>query len=484
MAFCMKCGAPLLEGAVFCIKCGAKQDEEEFQTAEPAEPASQEQPAVEGETEILMEDTPAGQGGTEILMEEQPLQAPTFQPRPGEIKQKALRTEQPQKKKGGFVKKLILPLVAIMAIAAAAVAVMKMTAKPLQGGASFALVDIKDCVDVVAEGNDGLGVMTFTVDTNEITDILRGEGFDLTKGQAKEIAESVVVTAAKTENLSNGEEVLFTASGDINKMSEHGIRFAQSTWGYTISGLTPTTKIDPFEYVEVYFTGISPCIDIDYEAKDVPNGIGRLSYEWDREGEFAKGDEVILRCTEDPARYIEDGFSFTEMEKTYVIDNVASYVKYPGDITEEGLNRLKKEAEDSINAMLNEHEFDDNPVKNTGLTYIGLLVLNKKNMDGWGGNSEVVLIYSTSIYSDILSPTTVYYPYRFYDVVVREDGFIDIGERDEPAYGEDSDLYPKGTAYESPFPGFSDTDKMFSVLVRRRTDEFTYELDDAINKMF
>ncbi len=530
MAFCMNCGAELLEGAAFCIKCGARVDED-FEQEQPGEnseepiateetakaektanaeetgaaeePANTEEPAKAEETAKVEAVVTIDQNydKTELVESEQepvlgfglgqgqelglgPELSRTLGQTHEPIRNEALKeqTQKPVKKKGRFLKVLILILV-IAALGVSAVLFFKKTvAPPVKGGASFTLLDIRECVKVETEGNDGLGTLTLTVDTDEIYDILRGGGYDLSKSEAQAVAESVVVAPAKVDNLSNGEEVLLTATADTNIMSEHDIRFAQSTWGYTVSGLTPTIKIDPFEYVSVYFEGISPKVSVDYEAREVNSDIGTLSYEFDRRENLAKGDEITLKCTSDVSNYIEDGYSFSQTEKTYVVDDVIVYINLPEEINEEGLARMKKEAGDNIGAMLTEHELDESPVHNTGLKFEGVFILNKKQLDG-GDDNVVYLLYSTNIYSDIMSNTTVYFPFRFDDVVEYVDGTVGFDDY-YPDYGHDSGLFPHGTWLEDAFPGYSDTTIMFSKLVRSRTDEYNYELDESIAKMF
>lgn len=448
MAFCMNCGAELQEGAAFCIKCGTKIEEEV-----PA-------------TEVVKADEPP-----KILPKEAP-------------KKQVEATAIPEKSK----KKSKLPLILIAGVALVAVAVgavfgiKKLTKPPIEGGTSFKLLDIYDCVTVKTEGYDGAGVLEVAVDNGAIEEMLEDDYYELSSSDAEEIAYSISVNPAQTDSLSNGQEVLMTVGGNTEIMTQNGIRLKEFSWNYQVAGLTPVKEINPFDYVDITYEGISPYAKVNLEKKIFYNEVEDLTYEISKSEGIVKGDELTVTCTNDPQIFLENGIKLTETTKTFTVDNIKSFIKTPEELNDAVIQRMKTESEDSIGALLEEAHNDKRPVNNTGLKYEGLFVMTGKSYRN-SGNNEVILVYSTQISSERLQPTTVYYPFRFFDVVEYEDGIIDYGRYDA-AYGHDSDLYPFGYAYEQGFWGFSDSTTMFSVLARSRTDEYTYEVSEDLKDLF
>ncbi len=506
MIYCTNCGTKLPDDAAFCTNCGARIDaevgvEEDNRTEEPKtiqprmaqNSATVQQNTTQNDTtqQNTTQNNTTGQPGYTYQSQY------TYQPdktyRPNITYQPENTTGNPEidpetaarlklKKKKRFPAKLVLVLVAIVAVVAGAFAIKKMIAPPITGSSNFALFSIKEFVSYTAEGYDGIGVLTVTVDTEGIEDKLdRGE-FDMSSSDAAAVAESITITPAETENLSNGQEVMMRVSGDTEILKEYGIIFKESSYAYVVQGLTEVEAINPFDFVDVTFTGISPMAEARFEAKKVNSDFGELSYEFEESGRLKIGDEVVLKCMEDETYYLERGYRLSEMERSYTVEGVSAYIVTEDEINDTALLRMKKEAEDYINAYLEEEKIDSRPVNNTGLRYLGLLILTKKEMES-DRNNEVILVYTTNISSAQLSSTAVYYPYRFYDVVEYSDGTIDYGDKG-PAYDTDSEVFPHGYAYESAFKGFTDKTTMFTKLARSRTDEYTYEVGKELESEF
>ncbi len=448
MAFCMNCGAELQKGAAFCIKCGTKiEDEESVNEIEKADAPKKILPKEAPETEVAESVTPE------------------------------------RVKKKSKLPLMLIACIALLTVGAGAVfGIKKLTKPPIEGGTSFKLLDIYDCVSVTTDGYDGAGVLEVSVDNSAIEELLRDDYYELSSDEASDIAYSISVNPAQTDSLSNGQEVLMTVGANTGTMTQKGIRLKEFSWNYQVGGLTPVKEINPFDYVDITYEGISPYAEAHLDKKSFNKEVEDLSYEISKSEGIVKGENLTVTCTNDPQAFLENGIKLTETTKTFTVDNIKSYIKSPEELNDAVIQRMKTESEDSIGAMLEEARHDKRPVNNTGLKYEGLFILSSKDQHS-NGNNEVILVYTTQISSERLQATTVYYPFRFFDVVQYEDGIIDYG-RYETAYGHDSDLYPFGYNYEQGFWGFSDSTTMFSVLARSRTDEFTYEVSEDLKDLF
>lgn len=426
MIFCENCGSELEEGTAFCPTCGTKVVKEETNTAQAQPVQSQPQPNVSS------------------------------------------TTNNGSKQTSGLGLKIGGAAVAVVAIAAIAFGIANSGTK----------VDMEANTIIEVTGYDGNGKLSIDVDEESIYWDL--EGTKLTEDQIEKLVESIKVEASEDKKLSNGQEITITAKakGDMDKKLK--VKLKNTEWKYTVEDLDEVEVIDPFEYVEVSFSGTAPNGSASFDVKQVPD-LGYLDYELDNNKELSNGDKVTLTCKTDETKVNDLGYSFKETSKEYTVEGLTSYIASPADIDEEALSRMQTEATDTINAYLEEHP-KQYEVTNTDLQYEGSLVLMKKNYSGWGSNNEVIIIYSTQFSGGEknLMGETIYFPIRFRNVVKYEDGTIDYDSM-EKAYSDNS-----GVIYHSfwELAGYSDTTSMFSDLARSKTDEYTYEVSDDLKDLF
>jgi len=425
MIFCENCGSELKEGTAFCPNCGTK---------------------------IVMEETNTAQA--------QPVQS---QPQPNV----SSTTNNGSKQPNGLSMKIGGAVVAVVAVAAIAFGIASSGTK----------IDMEANTVIEVSGYDGNGKLSIDVDEESLYWEL--EGTKLTEEQVAKLVDSIKVEASEDTKLSNGQEITITAKakGDMDKKLK--VKLQNTEWKYTVEDLDEVEVIDPFEYVEVSFSGTAPNGSASFDVKQVPD-LGYLDYEFDNNKDLSNGDKVTLTCKTDKTTVNDLGYSFKETSKEYTVEGLTSYIVSPADIDEEALTRMQTEATDTINAYLEETKSHE--LENTGLNYEGSLVLVSKKIDGWGNGNEVILVYSTTVSGGEKSveATTIYFPIRFTNVVKYEDGTIDY-ESMEKAYYKNTDIeYYFYTTLE----GYADSTSMFSDIARSKTDVYTYEVSDDLKDLF
>ena len=416
MAFCKHCGAELAEGTAFCPKCGTKVD--------GSVPAAQ---------------TSASAAASD----------------------KTTKKEK-KEKKGGFGKVLGIAVVAVAAVGA--FLYFKPGSGVSIGGTN---VDVEASTSYIVDGYDGAGKLSVNVDYNAIKDAISNGSKDITDNDLYTLVDSVKVTPEVSDSLSEGQEVNLKLTYNSTIAEENKVKFKNTEWKYVISGLEPTTEINPFEYVDVTFEGVTPEGTVKYNASAVNSQLGTLNYEFDRFQRLSNGETVTLKCVTDEDRLLGMGYKLTENSKTYNVDSLDEYISDPANLDATVLGRMKKDAEEEINGHLS--ILRENNMSFTDLKYEGAFAVTQNNMDDWGLDHYIVLVYSTTASCTIspddrgyFDPKDAYIPVKFENVKKFHDGTTDYGK----CYLLDTphEIYAPNTWWN--FKGYTDGTKMYTDLAR------------------
>lgn len=355
----------------------------------------------------------------------------------------------------------------------------------------------RGAVLVTTEGYDGVGTLQIAVDAEELGRIIGAANPKITPTQLTELIKTFEVTPSADKDLSNGQEVAIRVRASSTLLEQLKLTLAEESWSYTVADLKPLEEIDPFEYVEVDITGISPNLSVKVTPKRVNERIDAMRYYVNGEDVaggrtvtgFSIGDSVELKVATEEANVMAKGFRFTAKEKSYPIDdNHDKFITSPDELDDAAMARMTKEAKDLWLPRLDDISSDYTPgniLAHDDLEYVGAVALITKD----NSRNVVDLVFRSEVRNSgkadaeeqpLDAPVMVYFPVQFLDVIRYADGTVDFSEvqfnSDVPRVVEWS--------WGNRISGYTDTTMMMTHLVRQWTADWNYEMDAAMQELF
>ena len=349
-------------------------------------------------------------------------------------------------------------------------------------------INVYDYVTVQFKGYNTVGTASINVDYEKLVmDILRKKGIDVSdiddlKGtklsKAKKILGKVQdddffeYQLDSYDNLTNGDKI--KASFVINKSVEKdlGIKFVAKDKTYVVENLKEIQKINPFDYVNVEFSGISPNVYASIKMNSDANSFVKgLHFNIDKK-KIALGDKITVTIDVDINQAAKEGYDITQTSKEYTCENADSYVADISKIPSEEMKKLQKNATDKIESYIASFSSSNN-VRCKDLNYEGTYVLLSKS-----NNSNVVyLVYSGTVsaepkYGKVVEPTKVYFPVYISDVVLKANNKIETG-----TYYNIKGYTSLGSIYIN---GYVDAEEMYKEVVTASKNNYTIQVSGNI----
>ena len=540
MAFCGNCGTQVGDDADFCPNCGQKLKGEMEQPAEQAAPV-QEQPAEQAapvqeqpaEQETPVQEHPAEQ---ETPVQEQPAEqaAPVqgqpqqgqfqsqpqqgqfqgqpqqgqfqgqpqqgqFQGRPqqgqfqGRPQQGQFQGQpqqaRPPKKPFKMTKQLwalLIAVIAVVVVAIVALVVVKNQKKKVNINdyisveyngyetAGTAYVDFDETgfseAVIKAQGKKLKNVKSLDdLDWSDLTDLMGSSNWDL--------IDSITFDVKPDSDLSNGDVVTVTASWNEDYEKKAGVKILSKEQEFTVEGLEEVKEVDPFEDIEVTFSGTPPYVYPNWTNNSDDDYLRYLWFNFEDYDSLDVGDTVTLTVDESEENALANGYKFTQTSKEYIVSGVDSYVTSAADISADNLDSMKNEATDVLDAYFaNNNSY----IGNSGFSYEGSYYLVAKNSDTWGDTNVLYLVFSTTVTSaeNAFEPTVVYFPVKYTNIMALSDGSQSFN-----TYGDIegyTDLEYDDGWYN--VDGYTDGAQMFNDLVVTQKVDYTYEVTDNLTQ--
>ena len=531
MAFCGNCGTQVGDDADFCPNCGQKLKGEMEQPAEQATPV-QEQPA---EQETPVQEQPAEQAAPvqeqpaeqEAPVQEQPAeQAAPVQEQPqqgqfqGQLQQGQFQSQpqqgqfqsqpqqgqfqgqpqqgqfqgqpqqaRPPKKPFKMTKQLwalLIAVIAVVVVAIVALVVVKNQKKKVNINdyisveyngyetAGTAYVDFDETgfseAVIKAQGKKLKNVKSLDdLDWSDLTDLMGSSNWDL--------IDSITFDVKPDSDLSNGDVVTVTASWNEDYEKKAGVKILSKEQEFTVEGLEEVKEVDPFEDIEVTFSGTPPYVYPNWTNNSDDDYLRYLWFNFEDYDSLDVGDTVTLTVDESEENALANGYKFTQTSKEYTVSGVDSYVTSAADISADNLDSMKNEATDALDAYFaNNNSY----IGNSGFSYEGSYYLVAKNSDTWGDTNVLYLVFSTTVTSaeNAFEPTVVYFPVKYTNIMALSDGSQNFN-----TYGDIegyTDLeYDDGW---DNVEGYTDGAQMFNDLVVTQKVDYTYEVTDNLTQ--
>ena len=307
------------------------------------------------------------------------------------------------------------------------------------------------------------------LDWSDLADLMGSSNWDL--------IDSITFDVKPDSDLSNGDVVTVTASWNEDYEKKAGVKILSKEQEFTVEGLEEVKEVDPFEDIEVTFSGTPPYVYPNWTNNSEDDYLRYLWFNFEDYDSLDVGDTVTLTVDESEENALANGYKFTQTSKEYTVSGVDSYVTSAADISADNLDSMKNEATDALDAYFaNNNSY----IGNSGFSYEGSYYLVAKNSDTWGDTNVLYLVFSTTVTSaeNAFEPTVVYFPVKYTNIMALSDGSQNFN-----TYGDIegyTDLeYDDGW---DNVEGYTDGAQMFNDLVVTQKVDYTYEVTDNLTQ--
>ncbi|MCR4596559.1 MAG: zinc ribbon domain-containing protein [Lachnospiraceae bacterium] len=472
---CSNCGADIPEGGMFCVNCGAKAEEAQQTPQQP-----------------VQNDIPG------------PVSADY-----------SVATSKP--KSGINIGRIVVIAAVVLVLCLAVLLFFKLKKTK---------VNLNEYLEVTTSGYDGYGSVEVTFDSDKFIKDYRGKikpNKNL-KHMIKEYDELEVImkrgdynvkkdkdvcglfadvftSAAEVDlentdgdkSLKNGDVVIYKWNLDSDALPlEDAIAFAKDAFNVkldaddyeiTIDGLEKIDTFDPFEGVEVEYTGVSPNASAQITSRPNNNG---LDYYIKENGGFKNGDSVTITAQYSyysPEEYVAQFNKMPEtLEKTMTVEGVDEYITDVSQITASDLDAMKKQCEDKIRAQAANSW--NKEVSVGALDYDSAYLLTAKDTSNSYDINKIVIVYKVtanfSFENSDYNTSYQYYYYVTYTNAIRvKDGslLVDLNSYETPSNSTSVKMQygPRNYDYSNYyFYGYETFDSLFSDAVTRKIEKFDY----------
>lgn len=497
MAFCSKCGTQIPDDAKFCPACGNvnnvvpqnnsndEQDTTVLSNGQNGNTQQQTQQAEsQGDSTVTQIDFGAQQQAAQPNINAQQPQGYNGQ------YSNQYNGQQPQKNKTSFKEKFNKFLhnkKAVGGVIAALVVIIAVIVGVCIYNYNKKKVNINDCISVEFTGYDTRGKAKVDIDYDKFSDaVAKAKGKssssssydwdEILEGVSTyQLKESIEIEVTPNENLKNGDKVTVKITYDNDLAKKAGIRFSAKEQEFTVEGLKEVTMIDPFEHLEVIYSGTAPngSAKVTYTGGD--GVLSSSKFKISQSSKLSNGDKITVTVSMSEDSALAKGYAFTQTSKEYTVSGLKEYVSKCADITGDALASLQKGATDVIDSKFagNEDKYTKSELK-----YEGMYILSSKT----GNRNRVYLVYSTTITSTdgAFNPINVYYPVRIDSVYKDADGKIQTSDTTYTISGSSTMIDNSGNSRY--VLGYTDTSKMFSDVITENKSQFEYDMTEGLKQ--
>lgn len=343
-------------------------------------------------------------------------------------------------------------------------------------------IDLTQYVKCTFEGYDGDGVMTYEFDYKGLMNDLEE---NKVKYEKSDVKDSVKLTPDKVDHLSNGDTVSFEM--EVKNRLENNVKatFTFDNFEVTVSGLEERPAFDPFEYVDVKFTGIAPNGTISIEnVGSSPISKVRYKIVSDNGGENLKnGDVVVIEATGRNGTDLKEvcaeaGYQLKADKKEYTVQGLDEYATSLSKITSTLVDELKKQGQDvfySNTKWVDTEKVDS--IECVGTYFTSLKEGNRASSSL--PNNYIYIIYKVTVTN--LNETLSYYYYvRFTNIVVKADGKNEIYDINSVAFPQGSNyggdtVRSNGKKQNYFYVGYADIESLYNKVIRPTSQYYNCE---------
>lgn len=285
--------------------------------------------------------------------------------------------------------------VKMLSATAVSATVIAMCLSGCAGGNKSVTVSGKDSCDVSAEGINGKGTISMSLNRDQLDDAavaLYGNPDDIKPEQYTQYLEAYskfssavssmdyIITSDKKENFSNGDVVTIKFEYNEKKLQEAGISVSDDTFEYTVSGLTEATDVDPFEGLKVEYTGISPNVKVEFDTNGC-NEYVRNNVNFYIDGDnskLANGEKFTVTASYSESKAEQNAINITSTSKEYTVEGA---LEYPATLDGVDLTAIEAQFNDMLEATMSKEG-----------VYVGKEVSSSSVSDDWGATLKITKV--------------------------------------------------------------------------------------------
>lgn len=296
-------------------------------------------------------------------------------------------------------------------------------------------INVEDYVEIICDGYNGYATARAVLDEDGLYKAIleaKGKKIDYDSidsfeafGSAlveelavSECVDKIELSLSQKENLSNGDTVTVAITYDNEAAREQKVKFTGSSVSLKVESLEEPVQVDPFEGLEVSFSGIAPGGQLNYTYSGDSPAISTYSFSASQTYNLKNDDVVTITFSFNEQSMLQQGIVITDQEKDYVVSGLDEYVQSYAGLTADFLTAMKSEAEDKIYAYTASSYNNESSLSD--LQYAGYIMSVAKSADIWfGSNNSLYLIYSGTVSNTAgYFPTAkVYFPVKFSNIL-------------------------------------------------------------------
>ena len=237
-----------------------------------------------------------------------------------------------------------------------AIAVLPIAAVLLVG-CGEATINPNDYLKVEFNGMDTIATADYEIDYEKmVTDNLKAFGIKSKKDDhaieraVKKLQKYLGGELDKTSSLSNGDEIVFEwDDDDVEKLeNKYKIKLKLSDKTITVKDLEEAKKFDPFEYLDITYSGVGPDGQLSMDYDKLP--VDYISFYADKSYGLSNGDKVTVTFgyDEDDTKdeCFRQGYVPEKFEKEFTVEGLQQYVTKISEIEKKSYDKMDKYAQD------------------------------------------------------------------------------------------------------------------------------------------
>ena len=201
---------------------------------------------------------------------------------------------------------------------------------------------------------------------------------------------------SKDFQLENGEHVLLSCKEDLSWLEKnYNVKLFWEDKDLLVKGLDQSIPVNPFDYLSVQFSGISPDMRVDLELKNPPDWLELSDVHISKVEGLAVGDKIQISFYPEMIKQVqEDHIIFLEKEKEYEVPQSDRYWTGGRDISGETLSILQESFMDSLRReMQSGMNSDYIDLSTLSVQYLGNYFLSRKAEVPGLGHNKLFLIF-------------------------------------------------------------------------------------------
>ena len=233
--------------------------------------------------------------------------------------------------------------------------------------------------------------------------------------------------------LSNGEEI--TLSMDLNNTiakEYYNVELSFDDMTFKVEDLKETKEFNPFEHVDITFSGVSPNGNMEIKPDNIPEmdyitftALGKSG------NDIANGENVKIQAKLNVSESTfakETGKTLSETENLYSVDGLVEYLNDVSLIPDDLYNQMNQQLLDYFNSHAAQKWESDSEMADMEL--LGTYLLNAKPGKSLEYNNRLYFIYKVNYSNKKISNFEYIWYGEFTNITVNGDGSIDVDLND------------------------------------------------------